>query len=238
MTMDKKLKTALDAAFAAPAPERRAAFLWAHRRRELGPRELLLAQARYVRWWTWAGSVALFGVILWMAAGREPRTVWMTSALTPLLALLAVAEWGRSRRYGMEELELACRMSLRSVLLARMVAVGLLHLLLLGSAAPVLALWGGAEVLQMGVCLLTPYLLTGAIGMEVSRRIRGQEGLLTCAAAALLVCALGMCAWRTWPDMYHAENVPFWWAALTITLAASAFEFVKALKETEELRWN
>ncbi len=236
--MDKKLKTALDAAFAAPPPEGKAAFLRAHRRRELGPAELLLTQAGYVRWWTWAGSAALFAAILFLAAGQKPETVWAASALTPLLALLAVAEWGRSRRYSMEELELACRMPLRVALLARMAAVGLLHLLLLGLAAPVLALWGGGEMLQAGAYLLTPYLLTAAIGMEVSRRIRGQEGLLACAAAAFLVCALGMCAWRTWPDMYHAENVSFWWAALALTLAASAFEFVKTLKETEELRWN
>ena len=236
--MDKKLKTALDATFAAPPPERKTAFLRVHRRRELGPAELLLTQAGYVRWWTWAGSVALFAVILFLAAGREPGTVWTASALTPLLALIAVAEWGRSRRYGMEELELSCRMPLRAALLAQMAAVGLLHLLLLGLAAPILALWGGGKMLQAGAYLLTPYLLTTAIGMEASRRVRGQEGLLACAAAAFLVCALGMCAWRTWPDMYHAENVSFWWAALALTLAASAFEFVKTVKETEELQWN
>ncbi len=236
--MEKKLKTALDAAFAAPPPERKAAFLRVHRRRELDPAELLLTQAGYVRWWTWAGSAALFAVILLLAAGQESGTVWTASALTPLLALIAVAEWGRSRRYGMEELELACRMPLRSALLARMAAVGLLHFALLGLAAPILSLWGGGEMLQVGIYLLTPYLLTAAVGMELSRRVRGQEGLLACAAAAALVCAVGIWTRETAFDLYRTESASFRWAALALALAASAFEFVKTIKETEELRWN
>lgn len=235
--MDKKLKTTLDAAFAAPPPERKAVFLKTHRRRELASLEMLLTQAGCVRWWTWAGSAALFALILRMAAGANAGTVWAASALTPLLALLAVAEWGRSRRYGMEELELACRMPLRTALLARMTAVGLLHLALLGIAAPALALWGGAGVLRAGVYLLTPYLLTTAIGMELSRRVRGQEGLLACAAVAALVCALGAVQWG-WPELYRERTLPLWWAALALTLAASAVEWAKMVKETGELRWS
>lgn len=236
--MDKKLKTALRTAFAAPPPERKTAFLRVHRRRELGSMEMLLTQAGYVRRWTWAGSVALFAAILVLAAGREPETVWTASALTPLLALIAVAEWGRSRRWGMEELELACRMPLRAALLARMAAVGFFHLLLLGLAAPVLALWGGADVLRAGACLLTPYLLTAAVGMELSRRMRGQEGLLACAVAAALVCAVGIWTRETAFDLSRTESASFRWAALALALAASAFELVKTVKETEELQWN
>ncbi len=236
--MDRKLKTALDAAFAAPPPERKASFLRAHRRRELGTVELILTQAGYVRWWTWAGSAALFAFILALASGREPGTVWTASALTPLLALIAAAEWGRSRRYGMEELELACRMPLRAALLSRMAAVGLFHFALLGLAAPVLALWGGAGVFETGASLLTPYLLTAAVGMELSRRVRGQWGLLACAAAAFMVCALGVLSRRARRNLIWAESGPVLWTALGLTLAAAALELIKTIKETEELRWN
>lgn len=236
--MDKKLKMALDQVFAAPPPERKAAFLRTHRRRELSPAALLFTQAGYVRWWTWAGSCALFAAILILASSSETRVLWSGSALTPLLALLAVAESGRAKRYGMEELELSCRMPRPAALLARMAAVGLLHLVLLGITAPILSRWGEIGVLRTGVYLLTPYLLTSAIGMELSRRVQGMEGLLACTAAAALVCVLGMWTLTIRPELYHAEHIRFWGIALALALTASVLEFVQTVKETEELQWT
>ncbi len=186
--MDRRLKAALKAAYSGPPPERKRAFLKTHRRRELSSLELLVEQLGYIRWWTWVGSAALFALIVCLAAVMEADAVWTACALTPMLALLALAECGRSRRCGMEELELVCRVSLRTILLVRMTAIGLLHLFLLGVAAPVLAAGGSVGILRTGVYLLTPYLLTSGVGMELSRRIRGQEGLLVCVAAAVLIC--------------------------------------------------
>ena len=48
------------------------------------------------------------------------NVLWITAALLPFVALLAVTEGTRSAVYGMEELELATRFSLKSVLLARL----------------------------------------------------------------------------------------------------------------------
>ncbi len=236
--MEKKLYETLKGAFHAPPPERKAAFLRTHRRRELSSAELLLSQAGYVRWWTWALSAALFVILLLLAAGREPERVWISAALTPLLALIAIAEWGRSRRYGMEELELCCRMPTGAVLLARMASVGLLHLALLAVFTPMLAAKGEAGILRAGIYLLTPYLLTASLGMELSRRIRGQEGLLVCTAAAVLVCVLGVWALGTRRSLYQPEYLPLWQIALVLTLGASAWETVQCVKGTEELQWS
>lgn len=142
--MDRKLQNELRAAFHAPAPERKAAFLKQHCRRELGRWELAAVQAGYIRWWVWGLSLGLFGAILW-AAGRPYRAgLVCAAALTPFLALLAVAESGRARFYHMDELELACRVPRASVVLARMLVLGLFHLALLGGLAPALAVWGAA----------------------------------------------------------------------------------------------
>ena len=133
--MDRKLQNELRAAFHAPAPERKAAFLKQHCRRELGRWELAAVQAGYIRWWVWGLSLGLFGAILW-AAGRPYRAgLVCAAALTPFLALLAVAESGRARFYHMDELELACRVPRASVVLARMLVLGLFHLALLGVLA-------------------------------------------------------------------------------------------------------
>ena len=236
--MDRKLKQALAEAYRAPAPERKAAFLKQHRRRELGRWELAAVQAGYIRWQTWALSLGLFGAILW-AAGQPYHTgLLCAAALTPFLALLAVMENGRAQVCQMEELELACRMSRRSVILARMVALGLFHLVLFGLLTPLLAVWSTVEAVQAGVYLLTPYLLTSALGMELTRRIRGREGLLACGAVTAAISVSGPIAVNIRPALYQPENLIWWEAALAASMIAAAVEFMLNVKNMGELQWN
>ncbi len=236
--MDKKLKQALNDAYHAPAPMEKAAFLKRHRRRELGRWELIAVQAGYIRWWVWGASLALFGFILWLTSWRLPGELWYASAFTPFLALLAVEENGRSRRCRMDELELACRMPYHSVLLARMTVLGLFHMALLASLTPPLALWGAVGAARAGVYLLTPYLLTAALGMELTRRVRDRECLMACGGAAVLVSALGMLAANQRPALYRRECLPLWGAALAAGAAATGVEIMLNFKERAEQQWN
>lgn len=233
--MNKKMKQALNNAFRAPAPTRKAAFLKKYRRRELGHLDFLLTQAGYIRWWIWAASVLMFGSVLWLSSGQESGKIWAAAALTPLLALLTVAENGKSRFYDMEELELSCRIPLRTVILARMMILGLFHFLLLGLLVPATAAWAAVDFSQAGLYLLTPYLLTTALGMELTRRCRGQEGLLACGGAAVLVSALGLLAGTGPLKLYLPEYLPWWYGALAIAAPATVIEFALKIKRAEEL---
>lgn len=235
--MDNKLKRALAEAYRAPEPVGKAAFLKRHRRRELGRWELAAVQAAYIRWWVWALSLGLFGVILWAAAWTEGAAPWYAAALTPFLALLAVAEGGKGGRCRMDELELACRIPRQSVLLARMTALGAFHLALLAGLAPALAAWGAAGATRAGAYLLTPYLLTAALGMELTRRIRGREGVLACGGVAALVSGLGAVLERRLPAVYQPERLPLWGLALALAALAAGAEIILSLKE-RELQWN
>ena len=237
--MDKKLKQALNDAYRVPAPVKKAAFLKRHRRRELGRWELMAVQVRYIRWWVWGMSLALFGLILWVSF---PQTgglgAWYASAFTPFLAVLVASENGRSRMYQMEELELACRMARQSVLLARMAALGLFHLALLAGLTPPLAVWGAAGMARMGVYLLTPYLLTAALGMELTRRVQGRECLLACGGAAVLVSAAGILVVNRRLSDGLPEHFSLWVAALVLSMAAAGAEIMLSVQERSELQWN
>lgn len=235
--MDNKLKQALAEAYRAPAPMRKAAFLKRHRRRELGRWELVAVQIRYIRWWVWGLSLTLFGGILWMASPARGMGGWYAAALTPFLALLMVMENGRARACQMEELELACRMARHSVILARMVVLGLFHLALLAGLTPPLAAWGAAGMARTGVYLLTPYLLTAALGMELTRRVRGRECLLACGGAAVLVSMLGVFLINFRPELYRPQHLPLWGLALALAALAAGAEIILSLKE-RELQWN
>ncbi len=236
--MDRKLKQALAEAYCAPAPVRKAAFLKEYHRRELCRWELAAVQAGYIRWWTWALSLGLFGAILW-AAGKPYHTgLLCAAALTPFLALLAVAESGRARFYHMDELELACRVPWASAVLARMLALGLFHLALLGALTPALTVWGAVGTARAaGAHLLTPYLCTAALGMELTRRFRGREGLLACGGTAALVSTMGTLLVYRLPTLYQPDGLPLWGLALAASAFAAGAEITLSLKE-RELRWD
>lgn len=236
--MDRKLKKALSEVYRAPDPIRKKDFLKKHRRRELGRWDFLLTQAGYIRWWIWVASVVLFSGVLWLASEQDSKTVWVAAALTPFLALLTVVENGKSRFYGMEELELSCRVPLRTVVLARMIILGLFHLLLLGVLIPVIAVWGAVDLFRAGLYLLTPYLLTAALGMELTRRCKGQEGLLACGGAAALVSVAGLLLAYKRPALYQQSAMPLWMAALAATVIATVVEINLSFSKTEELQWN
>lgn len=236
--MNRKLKNELQAIYKAPPAVRKTAFLKKYHRRELSRKGFILYQARYIRWWVWFVSILLFSIILYLSADQKIQDVWIGASLTPLLALLAVVENGKSRQHRMAELELACRISLRSVFMARISILGIFHLLLIGVMIPVLAIWRVAGIIQIGIYLLTPYLLTAAIGMELFRHFRGNDGLLACSAVAGIVCTLGLSDRRFVLGLYRTEFIYIWGMTLLLALLVCAFEISKMMKEVEELQWS
>jgi len=237
--MDKKLKRALNDVYRAPAPTRKTAFLQQHHRRELGRWELVAVQAGYIRWWIWVASLVLFGLILWTTSAQTVKWRWWgVAAFTPFLALLVVSENGRSRFYNMDELELACRIPRRSVLLSRMVVLGLFHLALLTGLTLPLTVRDAIGIVQAGVYLLTPYLLTAALSMELTRRIRGWGGLPACGSVAALVSVFGVLLANIRPALYQRENLSLWLAALTMAAVATVVEIKLNLSGTEGPQWN
>ena len=294
--MNQKQKQALADVFRAPPPVRKTAFLKQYRRRELGRGELILIAAGYIPWGIWALSLLLGALMLaaaawaagspgfgtaWPATAGPTPGAWYAAAFTPFLALLAITENGRAQFYRMEELELACRISRRSTVLARMAVLGLFHLLLLGGLAPILAVLSAAgtlgaagasgtasaagalgaagavnaadvldaastvgtagagcmlSVMQACMYLLVPYLFTAALGMELARRFRGREGLLACAASAVLVCGMGVAVQQLRPALYQPAALPLWAAALAVALGLTGAEFCLNLKAMGELR--
>ncbi len=221
----------LAGAFPGPDPARKRAFFRGLPAPPVRHGRMLLGQAGYVRPVTWAASLAVFAAAL--AAGRlaPADAVWVTAALTPFAALAAVAERGRSALYGMEELELCTRFGLKSVMLARMGAVGLVHLILLAALAAAL---GDGGFFRAGAYFLTPYLLTDLIGLAAARRVRGREGLYVCAGAAVLTAGLAL-ALHGVRGVYAPESFHWWLLALAVTAGLAGREYEKTIRKAEEL---
>lgn len=225
--MNRKVIEALSEQFMAPPPQRKREFLKKYRRLELGRLEFLMIQIRYIHWCVWFTSIVLSGLMLraLTCVGRDMTWNFSSvSALIPFLALLAIMEVRKSELYWMEELELPCRISLQGVLFARMTILGVFHFILLAGLTPVLSSCGMMSINRAGIYLLTPYLLTAAGGMEVTRRIHGKESILACGAGAFLICILEIIVPQVQPEFYQPSSLHWWRLALAGALLVMAAE--------------
>lgn len=227
----RQLKSLLAGAFPGPDPARKRAFFRRVPAAPVSHLRILLGQINYVNPFTWAASLAVFAGALAASRFAAADAVWVAAALTPFAAMAAAAESGRPALYGMEELELASRLGLRSTVLARLGAVGLVHAALLAALAAAL---GDGGFLRTGVYLLTPYLLTDLMALAAVRRIRGREALYVCAGAAVLTAGLAL-GLRGVRGIYAPEGFRWWLLALAAAAALTGREYTRTIRKTEEL---
>lgn len=234
MSIKKQEKELLKQMLTAPEPKRKRAFLRSLPRQEVGLWNLVLSQAAYIRTWVWAASILLFGSVVWLAQYTELESIWLLSAVMPFGALLLILELARSTAYGMTELEMTSRFSLRTVLLARMSMLGAAQFLGLIPVAIVL----GMQLLKSGVYILVPYLLTAVLGLVAVRRLPGRENMFVCGSISVFVCALCPISRLYLPKLYGAEGFGWWMLATVLLLAVLVKEYGKTMNHLEELAWN
>lgn len=236
--MNKKIKEAIKEVFEAPAPTRKREFLRNAPRQRAGIFSFMLSQVGYIRKWVLVLSLFLFVLSLAGACVWELDMLWIISAFMPFIALSAVTENSRSAVYGMDELEMSSCFSLRSVVLARIGILGVLHLILLCLLMPLAYAHSAFTVLQVGVYLLMPYLITDVVSLWMIRNIRGKEGIYACVVVA--VCISGLHSFLRVPLVNMLYMNYFEW--LIVMLIVFIILFIKEMRamvqRTEELKWN
>lgn len=237
MRMNKEMKEMLRAVFEAPEPLKKERFLRKLPKAQISHMEFMLLQAAYMKKWVWIVSILFLGIALKGASHLERNMFGLFPALMPFIALTITTENTRSAVYGMEELEMASRFSLRSVALARMGILGGVHFVLICCLIPVSLQNHIYSPLQAGVYLTVPYLLTVIPGLMAARRIHGKESGYVCAGIAVIVSVifitLGNCT-----VVYREEYFSWWLTVFLVLLVMLGAEWRRTIKETEELAWN
>ncbi len=236
--MNRTLKQKLKKAFEVRSPDRQEKnrFLQTLARSQISisTRQFVIAQFFWLRKRILLLSLLFPLPALAGARHMNPNTLWVLSALIPFLGLLAVAESTRSATYGMQELEMSARFSLKSVVLARMSILGLLDGLVICCLIP-LCRGGNLSLLQTGIYLLVPYLLTVNASLWLTRRFHGREGLYGCMCAAVLV-SVGNFGLHLIADFIYQFSYIHWWIILSASLLGRmAWEICQTMKTTEEL---
>lgn len=236
--MNKELKKALIKNFEAPAPIQKKEFLRSIPKPSIRMFEFIRTQSAYIRKWGWAISVLIFTVAFIGAEYLERDMLWCISASMPLLALSVLAESGRSETYGMAELELSTQFSLKSVVLARLLILGVANFALFCLLLPFAYRNNGVGIFQTSVYMACPYLLTAFGGLWAVRRIRGKEATYFCVGIAAGVCAGSLILHQSFPIIYTEQGFIWWLFAVIILGIGTTNQCYQMMKQTEELAWN
>lgn len=235
--MNRYLKQELKKAFAVPVPtpQEKARFLRTLPQPSIPTWQFLLTQIAYLRKWVLLLSVLFLLPVLWSSRHMNVNTLWSICAMIPFLALLAVTESTRSAVYGMQEFEMSTRFSLKSVLLARMSVLGLLDAFVICCLIPFYAAGCRLSLLQTGLYLLVPYLLTANSSLWLVRRFRGREALYGSLCAAAFVSLLS-CGLRLLADIVYQISYLHWWLLFAVfLLVKTAGEIHHTITQTEQL---
>ena len=214
---------------------------WPGRWIDAGLPAFVLSQITYISKGIWWLSAAVFAAACLLAASpgmagdrNQNQVIWGISALAPLLAMTVIAESCQ-----MAELEMATRFSLRSVALARLGILGLENLGMLilfvfmgrgGDGAG-----QGGSMVQAGLGILLPYLLTSFLGLRIVRSFRGREAVYYCFGMASCISILVFMTHDHIRYLYQERNL-LWWAAGTFALGVGTVkQYVRLVGDTAEL---
>lgn len=198
----------------------------------------ILMQATYMRKLTLVLSALLLLPALIGAFYIRENTLWIVSAFVPILGLLAVAEATRSTMYGMSEFEMSTRFSLKSVVLARMSVLGVLDFIILACVILLCCTGSKFSLLQTGLYLLVPYMLTVNISLWIVRHFQSRETIYVCMSVAVLVSGTNV-GLHFITDLIYQNAYIVWWFILSVLLfAGMAHEIYLTMKQAEEYTWN
>lgn len=232
MKMKVSVKKVLEEAFAPPPPKRKQLFLKKIARPQITTASFVLLQISYIRKRIWVISVLvlLFACIGTKLAGTE--CMGLTSSVLPFAAVCVLTEKERSKTYGMAELEMASRFSLKSVLLARLSAIGFVHLGIFAVLVPFVKSSVQISWFRTAVYLIVPYLLTAVLGLAAARKFQEKDSVYLCMGMAVLVSFGVFGLQRNVAELYEAGMFG-WWCAAVLYLLAQMWKELKKVMNNE-----
>ncbi len=158
--------------------------------------KFLSMQLRFIGKWVWLAQAALLLLIL-PAISRVPlsedemRLIFrILSCAVPLLAFLGFPEILKSYANGMAEIESCTRFSMRRLMGARMLILGLADLCCLTVILVASAASSGTPVLRMILYLFVPFNVTCCGCLTVLDHVKSRQGGVFCAAVCVLCIAI------------------------------------------------
>lgn len=237
--MYKREKEALRRMFAATPPTAgKKEFLRKYKKPGISLGAFWGRQAAYMHRRIWALSLLVFGMAVFGAVSVGKEMLGAVSALLPFVAAATVTENARSALYGMEELEMAARFSLKSLTLARMGILGIANAALILLLIPFCMGQGKTDFFETGIYLLTPYLLATVLEFKAVRKMRDKEAGYACFGISAGVSFLLFFMGAETAACYQRNMFVWWLSAAGILTVMLGKELGWRVRMTEEYVWS
>mgnify|MGYP006956663196 FL=1 len=110
------------------------------------------------------------------------------------------------------------RFSLKAVLMAKFMILGLGNMIVLAALFPLL-MWNGTyEFLSAALVILFPYLLSCYCNLTIVRKVRGKESIYYCSAVSVLICGTVLVVTYSKINIYSLMK-PLGWVLSLVILA-------------------
>lgn len=236
--MNKNIKNQIAKAFEAPIPNNKSQFIRSLPRHCISTKSFVLRQIPFIKKKVWILSLFILLPTLLGVCFSSKNIIWIVSSFIPFLALLLITESTKSAIYGMNELEMSSRFSLKSVVLARLIVLGIFNFILF--VILIIICYGISKIslLQISIYLFVPYLLTTTISLYIMRHFQSKETIYWCMAVAIIVSGMNTII-HYMADFLFNANYLILWTILTLPLLASTIhETYKIFKKHEGIIWN
>ena len=194
----------------------------------------MLSQIAYIRKRVYLASLLILVLAVIAADYAKADSVWAVAAMMPFVAMCMVTESARSETYGMAELEMASRFSIRSILLARFGTIGLVHMVLLCILIPIVRRSAFLSFIQIGIYLLVPYLAASVLELAAVRRLQGKEAISACLIISVMVSLLNTVVKELLTFLVGSNQFVIWLVIAVYLTGRTVFEYRKMIYQTEE----
>ncbi len=235
---NNELKRLIKNAYSTETPVRKREFLRAHPQRSLHYPRLLFMQLQYMK----VQLTAVFSYVLASLLGALTDTnadvAGITAVFIPVIALIALTGLGKSEKYGMNEIEMSTRFSLRTIRTLQLIIIGTVSLAVMTAISWTLKKSAGTDFLLSIAMVGIPYLMTAFLCMLLVRRWHSSKNIYGCIAIAFAV-SIAMFGGL---EYVPAVSVGFFRSALflsfVILFLITVAEAYKYIRGSEELLWN
>ena len=241
-------------AFSAPTPQRKAEFLKyleketvyeANIQRKkaqadnfpktsIGISSFLLSQISYISKKVYLASLLILALAVIAADYAGENSVGVIAAMMPFIALCMVTESARSETYGMAELEMASRFSIKSIMLARFGTIGLVHMVLLCVLISIVRHSTFISFIHAGIYLLVPYLAASVLEFAAVRCFRGKEAISVCMAISVMVSVINTMLKGLLTDLFGVRQFVIWLILAVYLIGRTVLEYRKMICQAEE----
>lgn len=203
--------------------------------KRIGFWEFIRMQVHFIGHWVWFAQSALVLGFLFILRGYHfghsdlQHILLLFSAVSPIIAFVAFPELLKSYAHDMEEIESCTHFSMRKLMGARMLILGLADLFCLTVILAISTTHDGVFVLRMILYLFVPFNLTCCGCLTVLNHVKSKQGGYYCGAICILcMAAFGGLSFVN--KYYETATAGIWIAMFVLTLVYIAIEVVHTFR--------